>query len=260
MIVSNPLISALFALTNSRFTRLTLSALVARNRFRSLNPLLNWRRKLRNSLTCPFLFLITNERQPRICYTEGGRKSLTGKGLADETQSRAIPAGTQSGQVPAALRQRGAMRAGRLQGPLAGRLPLPGVRLPPALPHPLPQALAVPCLPPPELPRGRHDLRRHQAAADRLVPGAPPADAGQARRFVAGTGAAAGRQPEHGLEDEAQALASDEGARRAPAAGRHRAGGRRLLGRGAERRPARARRRSWPPCRSPPPASRQGCA
>ncbi len=35
------------------------------------------------------------------------------------------------------------MRAGRLQGPLAGRLPLPGVRLPTALPHPLPQALAA---------------------------------------------------------------------------------------------------------------------
>ena len=44
------------------------------------------------------------------------------------------------------------MRAGRLQRPLAGRLPLPGVRLPPALPHPLPQAPAVPCLPPARAP------------------------------------------------------------------------------------------------------------
>ncbi len=208
-------------------------------------------------------FLITNERQPRICYTEGGRKSLIGKGLAAETQSRAMPEGTQPGQVPAALRQRGAMRAGRLQRPPAGRLPLPGVRLPTALPHPLPQALAVPCLPPPELPRRRHDLGRHPAAADRPVAGDPPADAGPARRFVAGTGAAAGREPEHGLEGEAQAPASDEGARRARAAGRHRAGGRRLPGRGAAASAGaarRARRRSSPPCRSPPPASRQGCA
>ncbi len=203
------------------------------------------------------MYLITNERQPRICSTEGGRKSLIGKEIAAETQSRAIPEGTQPGQVPAALRQRGAMRAGRLQRPLAGRLPLPGVRLPTALPHPLPQAPAVPCLPPPELPRRRHDLRRQQAAADRPVAGDPPADAGQARRFVAGTGAAAGGQPEHGLEDEAQAFASAEGARRARAAARHRADGRRLLGPTGARR---ARRRSWPPCRSPPPASRQGCA
>ena len=102
------------------------------------------------------------------------------------------------------------MRAHRLQRPLAGGLPLAGGRLPAALPHPLPQAPAVQCLPPPDFPRRRHDLRRHQAAADRLVPGDPPADAGQARRFVAGTGASAGRQPEHRLQGEAQAPASDE--------------------------------------------------
>ena len=92
------------------------------------------------------------------------------------------------------------MRARRLQRPLAGGLPLPGVRLPAALPHPLPQAPAVQCLPPQDLPR------RRQAAADRPVPGDPPADAGQARRFVAGTGAAAGRPPEYRLEGERKLL------------------------------------------------------
>ena len=153
-----------------------------------------------------------------------------------------VPEGSQPARFPGQVRHRRAMRAGPVRDALARRSMLCRLRLAQLLPPEQPQArLPVQPLQAPGVAAGRHDLPEHQAAAERVVPGDLPADAGEERGPGAGAGTAPGREREHGLEAEAQADAGDAGVRRGTEAVGDGADGRCLPGRGAARRQARAR-------------------
>jgi len=87
----------------------------------------------------------------------------------------------------------------------------------------------------------RNDFRCDQSAAGYLVSRHVPPHPEQGRHFQHRAGPPAWRHPDHGLEDQAQANAGDDGARRRKASNGTDRGGRRLSRRRAQRWQTRPR-------------------
>ena len=158
-------------------------------------------------------FLITDYPQPRKCGTNQEHMAVSA-GLSDGAQQGAISKGLSEAQFAVLYGTEDQCREAvmRWRWPSGFVCPVCGGQDHSLVNHP--RALPVHCLSTADILDRRDDFRRDQSAAGHLVSRHVPPHPEQGRDFQPRVGPPAWGHPDHGLEDQAQTDAGDDGARR----------------------------------------------